>query len=87
MSVVSPRTPDAVPESSEESPSQPLVRVLRGSGTEEEVAALVAVLTEAYLEEEASAVVEERAVSAWERTRRPMRVPLRRDIPWGRFHG
>ena len=37
--------------------------------------------------EQAEATVDEPRVSAWERTQRPLRRPLRRDIPWGRFAG
>ncbi|MGF3055854.1 acyl-CoA carboxylase subunit epsilon [Microbacterium sp. YY-01] len=68
-------------------PEQPLIHVVRGNPTEEELAAVVAVLTEAYVAEEESAVAEEPTVSAWQRTQRGIRTPLRRDIPWGRFHG
>lgn len=64
------------------------VEIRRGSPTEEEIAAVIAVVTEAYAQEEAAAVVhEDKQVSAWRRTQRRMRQPLRRDIPWGRFSG
>lgn len=70
----------------EEQPA-PGLRVVRGTANEEELAALIAVVTDAYEREAADAVAEEPRVSAWQRTQRPMRKPLRRDIPWGRFSG
>ncbi|MBS1675293.1 MAG: acyl-CoA carboxylase subunit epsilon [Actinobacteria bacterium] len=63
------------------------IQVLRGTANEEELAALIAVLSDAYLAEEADAVAVQRTVSAWERTQRGLRAPLRRDVPWGRFRG
>nr|WP_218844865.1 acyl-CoA carboxylase subunit epsilon [Microbacterium pseudoresistens] len=60
---------------------------MRGTANEEELAALIAVLSEAYVAEEAAATVPERPVSAWNLTRRGMRTSVRRDIPWGRFTG
>lgn len=65
----------------------PMLDITRGSATEEELAALIAVISEAYSSEAADAVAEEPVVSAWTRTQRPMRRPLRRDIAWGRFSG
>lgn len=64
-----------------------LLHITRGSATEEELAALIAVIGDAYATEEAEAVAPEPRVSAWMRTQRPLRRPLRRDIPWGRFSG
>ena len=63
------------------------VRIIRGTATEEELAALVAVVSDAYARETEDAVAEEPHISAWRRTQRPLRNPLRRDIPWGRFSG
>jgi hypothetical protein len=63
------------------------IQLVRGTATEEELAALIAVLSEAYITEEADAVAPERRVSVWERGQRGLRAPLRRDIPWGRFSG
>ncbi|WP_144797277.1 acyl-CoA carboxylase subunit epsilon [Microbacterium paludicola] len=63
------------------------VRIVRGSANEEALAALLAVVTDAYEREAEDAVAEQPHVSAWQRTQRPMRAPLRRDIPWGRFSG
>jgi len=63
------------------------IRITRGDASEEELAALIAVVGDAYAREAADAVVEEKPVSAWQRTRRSLRAPIRRDIPWGRFSG
>lgn len=63
------------------------MRVTRGAATAEELAALIAVISEAYTTEAEDAVADEPAVSAWTRTQRPLRRPLHRDIPWGRFCG
>lgn len=64
------------------------VQVRRGDPAPEEVAAVVAVITEAYTAEIDAAIAdEERTPTAWSRRQRPMRAPLRRDIPWGRFAG
>ena len=70
-------------------PEQPSadVRIIRGAANEEELAALVAVVSDAYSTELADAVAAEPRISAWRRTQRPLRTPLRRDIPWGRFSG
>ncbi|CAH0153679.1 acyl-CoA carboxylase subunit epsilon [Microbacterium foliorum] len=68
-------------------PSTPAMQITRGSATEEELAALIAVVSDAYAQEAAGAVAEEPVVSAWSRTQRPLRTSLRRDIPWGRFAG
>lgn len=65
----------------------PTVEIVRGSATDEELAALIAVVSDAYAREEASAVAPKPQVSAWARTQRALRRPLRRDIPWGRFSG
>lgn len=62
------------------------VEVLRGTPTEEELAALVAVVSEAYVGEAAEAVADDRVRrSAWELSQRALRQPLRRDLGWGRF--
>lgn len=67
--------------------TSPGLRIVRGNANEEELAALIAVVGDAYGRETADAVAEEPRVSAWQRTQRAMRKPLRRDIPWGRFSG
>ncbi|MBT2475946.1 acyl-CoA carboxylase subunit epsilon [Microbacterium sp. ISL-103] len=72
---------------SSEAERPPTIEITRGSATEEELAALIAVVSDAYAQESAEAVAEEPRVSAWTRTQRPLRRPLRRDIPWGRFAG
>lgn len=66
---------------------RPAIEITRGRASEEELAALIAVVSDAYAQEEASAVAAEPHVSAWMRTQRALRSPLRRDIPWGRFSG
>ncbi|GAA4477627.1 acyl-CoA carboxylase subunit epsilon [Microbacterium panaciterrae] len=63
------------------------IQVLGGSASEEELAALIAVLSEAYVAEEADAVAVHKQVSVWQRNQRGLRTPLRRDVPWGRFSG
>ncbi len=65
----------------------PTIEIARGTATEEELAALIAVVSDAYAREAAAAVAEEPRSSAWQRTQRSLRTPLRRDIPWGRFSG
>jgi hypothetical protein len=65
----------------------PTLEITRGTASEEELAALIAVVSDAYASESAEAVAEVPQVSAWMRTARPLRTPLRRDIPWGRFSG
>jgi len=72
---------------SETAPQEPEIRIVRGTADEEELAALIAVVTDSYAREAESAVAEAPQVSAWQRTRRPLRQPLRRDIPWGRYSG
>lgn len=76
-------TPD---ETSQEHPL-PTMDITRGAASEEELAALIAVVSDAYAQEASEAVADEPRVTAWARTQRPLRRPLRRDIPWGRFAG
>ncbi|WP_274543198.1 acyl-CoA carboxylase subunit epsilon [Microbacterium sp. CPCC 204701] len=62
------------------------IDVLRGMPTEEELAALIAVVSEAYATEAAEAVVEDAPRrTAWALSQRALRQPLRRDLGWGRF--
>ena len=73
-------------------PAQPAdsmrVDVLRGEPSADELAALIAVVTEAYAEESAAATADDDAVrSAWALSQRSLREPLRRDLGWGRFGG
>jgi hypothetical protein len=64
------------------------VDVLRGSPRSDELAALIAVVTEAYAEETAGATVDDTAArSGWSLSQRSLRTPLRRDLGWGRFGG
>lgn len=71
-----------------EEAEEPLeIQVLSGHATEEELAALIAVLSEAFSQEEATATAPDLPVSAWSLTRRGLRTPLRRGIPWGRYSG
>ncbi|MFJ2370507.1 acyl-CoA carboxylase subunit epsilon [Microbacterium sp. NPDC087665] len=72
---------------SETHDESPAIEITRGTATEEELAALIAVVSDAYAQESSDAVAEEPRVSAWTRTQRSLRAPLRRDIPWGRFSG
>jgi hypothetical protein len=61
--------------------------ITRGAASDEELAALIAVISDSYASEAEGAVAEEPRVSAWTRTQRALRTPLRRDIPWGRYSG
>lgn len=64
------------------------VDVRRGMPDDDELAALLAVVTEAYTGEAAEAVAEDDAArSAWSLTQRNLRQPLRRELGWGRFAG
>ena len=61
------------------------IEVRRGSPTEEELAALIAVVTDRYSGEDAEAVAEEDAArSAWSVSQRGLREPLRRELGWVR---
>ncbi len=65
-----------------------VIDVLRGTPSEEELAALMAVVSEAYAAEAAGAVSDDHTgLSAWGLSQRALRMPLRRDIGWGRFGG
>tara|TARA_R110002020_G_scaffold26653_30_gene86329 strand:+ start:4024 stop:4239 length:216 start_codon:yes stop_codon:yes gene_type:complete len=67
------------------SPEDVSVEVLRGSPDEQELAALLAVVTEAYVREADAVVAEDDAgSSAWARSARGLRRPLERGLPWGR---
>jgi hypothetical protein len=64
------------------------VEVMRGNPTDEELAALVAVVSSAYAEEAADALAEdERQVSAWSLSQRGLRRPLPRERGWSNFPG
>jgi len=62
------------------------IDIRRGSASEEELAALIAVVTEAYATEAAEAVADDAPRrTGWELSQRALRQPLRRDLGWGRF--
>lgn len=62
------------------------IDVRGGTPTSDELAAIIAVVSEAYEREAAAATADDTAApSAWNRTR--LRAPLRRDVGWGRFSG
>ncbi|MFE5409138.1 acyl-CoA carboxylase subunit epsilon [Microbacterium sp. NPDC056569] len=62
------------------------IEVRRGAPTEDELAALIAVVSEAYTGEAAEAVADDRdRRSGWELSQRSLRRPLDRDLGWGRF--
>jgi hypothetical protein len=64
------------------------IEVVRGTTTDEELAALIAVVSEEYSSQEASATAsDERTRSAWDITARSLREPLRRELGWGGFAG
>ncbi|MFC8681059.1 acyl-CoA carboxylase subunit epsilon [Microbacterium ureisolvens] len=64
------------------------IDVLRGTPTEEELAALIAVVSEAYTGEAAEAVAPDDARrSGWSLSQRALRRPLDRELGWGRFGG
>ncbi|MEU1972531.1 acyl-CoA carboxylase subunit epsilon [Microbacterium sp. NPDC019599] len=77
MSATADQTPDGV-----------TVEVRGGAPTAEELAALIAVVSEAYVEEAVGALAEDaRTRSAWALSQRSFRDPLRRELGWGRFGG
>lgn len=62
------------------------VSVQRGAPTDEELAAVIAVVGDAYTAEVAAAVADERsAPSVWHLSRRGLRAPLPRDLGWRNF--
>ncbi|WP_169581699.1 acyl-CoA carboxylase subunit epsilon [Microbacterium thalassium] len=64
------------------------IDVLRGTPNEEELAALLAVVTEAYTGEAAEAVADDNTSrTAWSLSQRDLRQPLRRELGWGRYGG
>ncbi|MBN9178745.1 MAG: acyl-CoA carboxylase subunit epsilon [Microbacterium sp.] len=69
-------------------PATVRVEIRSGDPTPEELAAVVAVVTEAYTHEAAGAIADtEPRPSAWRISARSLRAPLRREIGWGRFGG
>ena len=65
-------------------PEDVSVEVLRGSPDEQELAALLAVVTEAYTREADAVVEDDTGSSAWAQSARGLRRPLERGLPWGR---
>jgi hypothetical protein len=64
------------------------VDVVRGTPTDDELAALIAVVTESYAQETAAAVADDTATrSAWSISQRGLRTPLRRETGFGRYAG
>jgi hypothetical protein len=64
------------------------VDVHRGEPTEDELAALIAVVSESYAREYADALAEDDPVrTAWSLSQRSLRYPLRPEQGWGRFGG
>jgi len=63
------------------------VDVRRGAPTADELAALMAVVTEAYAEERAAATADDPVRSGWSLSQRGLRTSLQRDLGWGRFPG
>jgi hypothetical protein len=59
------------------------IDIRRGAPDDDELAAVIAVVTEAYTGEAASAVVDDTAErSAWSVSTRTLRTPLRRELGW-----
>lgn len=64
----------------------PLVEVRRGAPTPEELAAVVAVVSDAYEREAATQVIDEATTTdAWKISARSPRQPLRRELGWRNF--
>ena len=64
------------------------IDVRRGTPSEEELAALIAVVSESYAREYADAIAEDSpARTAWSLSQRSLRQPIQREVGWGRFAG
>ncbi|MFT4230733.1 MAG: acyl-CoA carboxylase epsilon subunit [Microbacterium sp.] len=64
------------------------IEVRRGDPTPEELAALIAVVSESYAREADAALADDApASSAWRQSQRVPNERLRRDVAWGRFAG
>ena len=71
---------------SEQDEAPVTLEIRRGNPTPEELAAVVAVDSDAYAAEVASLEAgEDPRPSAWMQTRRALRRPLNRAVGWGRF--
>jgi hypothetical protein len=61
------------------------IDVRRGTASEAELAALIAVVSESYAREAAAAIAEETGTrTAWTVSQRALREPLRRELGWVR---
>ncbi|WP_295780624.1 acyl-CoA carboxylase subunit epsilon [uncultured Microbacterium sp.] len=80
---------DARPEVAADAGLPPVVaEVVRGTPTEEELAAAIVVVTESYVREVAEATVPDVAPrSRWELSARGLRTPLDRGAGWHGFTG
>lgn len=64
------------------------IEVRRGTPTDDELAALMAVVAEAYAGEAAAAVADDSSGrNGWALSSRALRQPLRRELGWGSFGG
>ena len=64
------------------------IDVHRGTPSEAELAALIAVVSESYAREYADAIAEDSpARTAWSLSQRSLRQPIQREVGWGRFAG
>ena len=81
-------THEGRPEATESADAVLRIDVVRGNPSSEEIAAVIAVVSDAYEREAATAVApESRRRSAWQVSARSLRQPLRRDLGWGSFGG
>ena len=64
------------------------LEIRRGNPTPEEIAAVIAVVADAYASEVAALEADDSAPrSVWMQSRRNLRRPLERSLGWGRFRG
>jgi len=70
-----------------DAPAPLAIEVRRGAPDEDELAALIAVVSEGYATEAAGAVAVEPRRSGWELSQRALRSPLRRELGWRAFGG
>ena len=71
-----------------ESVADVTIDVRRGTPSEEELAALIAVVSESYAREYADAIAEDPpGRTAWSLSQRTLRQPIQRELGWGRFAG
>ncbi|GAA1689033.1 hypothetical protein GCM10009808_02450 [Microbacterium sediminicola] len=58
------------------------ISIVQGAATPEEIAAVVAVVSEHYAAEHDQAVAEDKTRSAWSVSQRGLRQPLQRELGW-----